>query len=189
LDDQKLEKKSTAEKIDTYLFKNCNLLISIKDVPAGSGNCNLLIPIKDIQARGELPALQNMKFFNFFSIFAVLDPDLLTLLKSDPSRIWIRNTVCPDLFLDQNDTKGWVWIQSKAFRIRNKDEFSIFFLPGLASINVMKTHTRAGMHKQKNYIKNNGFVRLNRIFLQKRGILYSMARERENYSLFKIYMK
>ncbi len=38
-----------------------------------------LISIKDVQARGELPALQNMKFFNFFLffwvIFAVLDPD------------------------------------------------------------------------------------------------------------------
>jgi hypothetical protein len=142
-------KKSTAEKIDTFLIKNCILLISIKDV----------------QATGEHPALQNMKFLNFFQFLWVflpswiririwiLDPDLLTLLKSDPIRIWIRNTVCPDLFLDQNDTKGWAWIQSKAFRIRNKDEFSIFFLPGLASINVMKTHTRAGKHTKKLYKK------------------------------------
>ncbi len=90
-------------------------------------------------------------------IFALLDPDpALDFGSESTDLIEIGSNPdpnCPDIFLVQNDEKGGVWIQSKAFRIHNKDEFSIFFLPSLASINVMKTHTRAGMHKQKSYIK------------------------------------
>jgi hypothetical protein len=50
---------------------------------SGSGNCNLLIPIKGVQATAEnfFPALQNMKFLNFYLFLwvtiAPLDPDPL----------------------------------------------------------------------------------------------------------------
>jgi hypothetical protein len=83
-DVQKLKKKNTAEIFLYLLFNKKNNLRMSK------------LQEKPSALKREHPALQKMKFINFFLclwiIFALLDTDPWTPLKPDPIRIRIHST-------------------------------------------------------------------------------------------------
>jgi hypothetical protein len=99
-------KKFTAEKKILFWIKKNSIYLSL-GLHKGRPSYR-----RSLQLKREHPALQNMKFLDYFLllwvIFALLDPDpdQLALLNQDPIRIRIRNTSSIQDYRARDDPRG-----------------------------------------------------------------------------------